>query len=203
MIHPDTELRFVSSQIGHGIFATKFIPKGTITYVEDPLEIQIPLNSLLLTHPVLGKLIKIYSTLENSGVYEISWDYAKHMNHCCHYNAITTGWGFEIAVCDIETGEEIRDDYGMFNVDYDMELICHFPDCRKRIRAADFNKYADQWEADARDALACASQVSQPLLEVMDAQTQFELERFLQTGEGYRSVMSLKFVESNPQEGEL
>lgn len=171
--------------------------------MEDPLEIQIPLNSPLLTHPVLGKLIKIYSTLENSGVYEISWDYAKHMNHCCHYNAITTGWGFEIAVCDIEAGEEIRDDYGMFNLDYDMELICDFPDCRKRIRAADFDKYADQWEADARDALACASQVSQPLLEVMDAQTQFELERFLQTGEGYRSVMSLKFVESNPQEGEL
>lgn len=198
MIHPHTELRFVSPQIGHGIFATKFIPKGTITYVEDPLEIHIPPDSPLWKNPMLGNLLKIYSTLKDDGTYELSWDYAKHMNHCCHYNTITTGWGFEIAVHDIEAGEQIRDDYGMFNVDYDMELICDFPDCRKRIRTADFDKYASQWEADARDALTLASQVPQPLLEVMDEQTRLELERYLQTGEGYKSVINLKFVETKP-----
>lgn len=38
MIHPDSELLFVSPQIGLGVFATRFIPKGTITWVFDPLD---------------------------------------------------------------------------------------------------------------------------------------------------------------------
>jgi len=193
MIHPHTELRFVSPDIGHGVFATKFIPKGTITYVDDPLEIHIPLDSPLLQHPVLGKILKIYSILENDGTYEVSWDYAKHVNHCCQANTITTGWGFDIAVQDIHPGEQIRDDYGMFNVDYEMELICEFAECRKRIRAADFDKYAGQWETKALGALSCARDVSQPLLEVMDEQIRIELEQYLKTGEGYRSVRELKF----------
>jgi hypothetical protein len=29
VIHPDTELRFVSDEIGYGVFATALIPRGT------------------------------------------------------------------------------------------------------------------------------------------------------------------------------
>ena len=35
MLHPHTELRFVNADIGHGIFATRFIPKGTAIWVQD------------------------------------------------------------------------------------------------------------------------------------------------------------------------
>lgn len=38
MIHPDTELRFVTPDIGNGVFATRFIPKGTLTWVRDRLD---------------------------------------------------------------------------------------------------------------------------------------------------------------------
>lgn len=38
MIHPDTKLNFVSKSIGYGVFATKFISKGTITWVLDELD---------------------------------------------------------------------------------------------------------------------------------------------------------------------
>ena len=41
MLHPDTELRVVSADIGFGVFATALIPKGTIVYIKDPLEIEI------------------------------------------------------------------------------------------------------------------------------------------------------------------
>lgn len=193
MLHPHTELRFVNPIVGHGVFATKFIPKGTITYVIDPLEIRIPVDSPLWDHPVLGKILKVYSILENDGAYELSWDHAKHMNHCCHSNTITTGWGFDIAVRDIQPGEQILGDYGMYNVDYDMELVCEFGDCRKRVRKDDFDSLAERWEAQIQDALPLAAQVEQPLIEVMDDETRHELERYLQTGEGYRSVRALKY----------
>ena len=38
MIHPHTELQFISEKIGYGVIATKFIPKGTITWVLDKLD---------------------------------------------------------------------------------------------------------------------------------------------------------------------
>ncbi len=199
MLHPNTELRLVSPEIGVGVFATRLLPKGTITYVDDPLEIHIHPSDPILKHPVLGKIIKIYAILENDGSYEMSWDHAKHMNHCCHSNTKTTGWGFDVAVRDIQPGEQIRCDYGMFNVDYDMELICEMADCRKKVNKDDFALYADGWEAIVKDALACVPQVPQLLLEVMDDPTRLELETYLQTGEGYRSVKDLKY--SLPEEG--
>ncbi|GAB4578264.1 MAG: hypothetical protein Fur0022_09980 [Anaerolineales bacterium] len=198
MIHPDVELRLVSPEVGHGLFATRLIPKGTITYVDDPLEIRISPKDPILKHPVLGKLIKTYSILENDGLYELSWDLAKHMNHCCHSNTVTTGWGFDIAVRDILPGEQVRCDYGMFNVDYEMELICENSDCRKQVKKKDFDQYADQWEAQVQDALALVHHVPQVLLDVMEAPIRLELERYLQTGEGYRSVRELQY--SLPEE---
>ena len=42
MIHPSLELRFIGPEVGYGVFATELIPKGTLTYVEDDLEIRIP-----------------------------------------------------------------------------------------------------------------------------------------------------------------
>jgi hypothetical protein len=38
MIHPDTELRFINNIIGYGVVAKNFIPKGTITWVQDDLD---------------------------------------------------------------------------------------------------------------------------------------------------------------------
>jgi len=49
MIHPHTEVRVVSPEIGLGVFATKFIPKGTIMYVIDEMELIYPDGHPLLT----------------------------------------------------------------------------------------------------------------------------------------------------------
>ena len=38
MIHPHTELRFINEQMGFGVFATQFIPKGTIIWALDELD---------------------------------------------------------------------------------------------------------------------------------------------------------------------
>ena len=38
MMHPDTELRFINDSIGYGVFATKLIPKGSITWILDDLD---------------------------------------------------------------------------------------------------------------------------------------------------------------------
>ncbi len=192
MIHPHTELRTVSPEIGVGVFATRMIPKGTIVYVEDPLEIVIPPDHKMFDHPVFSQVIDTYAVINARGDYEISWDYAKYVNHCCRYNTICTGFGIDIAVRDIQEGEQILEDYGMFNVNYPMELVCIFEDCRKVVRSTDFDRCSQQWEADALEALRHVKFVPQLLWDMMYAETRESLEKYLQTGEGYISINSLR-----------
>lgn len=191
MIHPDTYLHFVSPELGYGVFATHQIPKGTIVYIKDALEIEIPIDSSLLNRPEYEKVIRKYSYLE-AGKLIISWDIEKYVNHSCDSNTLSTGYGFEIAVRDIEAGEELRDDYGPFNVDYEFTCGCGAAACRGKIRRTDFSTYAPVWDSRITEALALYPQVEQPLEVYMDEETQKNLYHYIRTGEDYRSVEALK-----------
>ena len=39
MIHPQTDLRFVSEAVGHGLVANAFIPRGTVVWVRDDFDL--------------------------------------------------------------------------------------------------------------------------------------------------------------------
>ena len=173
MIHPHTELKTVNSKKGRGIFATSFIPKGSITYVKDPLEIEILANDNRLKDPAIKEQIETYSYIDENGIRIISWDIAKYVNHCCHCNTMSTGYGFEIAINDIESGEEITDEYGMFNFRHELFLSCEKEQCRGKVNGYDLEKHYEEWDEKVKDAIQ-------------------ELRIFLETGEGYRSVLELK-----------
>jgi hypothetical protein len=194
MIHPDTILVQVSPTIGVGVFATAAIPAGTMTYVEDPLELHFSRDDSRLQDPRYRDLILKFATVEVDGRYTMSWDIAKYMNHCCRYNTISTGYGFEIAVRDIAAGEQLTDDYGVFNLEEPMELSCHFPDCRGYVRQDDYDRMATHWDADILRALERFRAVPQPLYPYLEEGTRSELSRYLATGEGYRSVTTLRWA---------
>lgn len=191
MIHPDTELRFVNHIIGRGVFATRFIPKGTLTYVQDRLEILIPPGDPRLNDPAYKDLIETYSFIDGNGVRIISWDNAKYVNHCCRCNTMSTGYGFEIAIRDIEAEEEITDEYGMFNFSYKMELSCENTPCRKVISGSDILTYYEEWDRKVTAALQEYLNVDQPLAPWLDPAVQNDLIEYLKTGKNYRSVKKL------------
>ena len=68
----------------------------------------------------------------------LCWDLGKYVNHCCHSNTISTAYGCDLAFRDIQPGEELTSEYALFTFDREMELLCHYPDCRKRLNAAGF-----------------------------------------------------------------
>lgn len=193
MIHPDTELKHVDEKKGRGIFATNTIPKGTITYVKDPLEIEIKPGDPRLNKPDIKDLIETYSYIDENGTRILSWDNAKYVNHCCRCNTMSTGYGFEIAIKDIETGEEITDEYGMFNFEYTLELNCNKSDCRKKVSGCDLESKHEEWDSMIRPALALIPKVNQPLLNFLESETRNQLQKYLATGEGYRSVLCLRY----------
>ena len=61
MLHPHTRLQFINDNIGYGVFATGFIPAGTITYVKDALEIELTSESEIVASPAYSDYIKKYA----------------------------------------------------------------------------------------------------------------------------------------------
>lgn len=116
MIHPNTELRFISKEVGHGVVATEFIPKGTITWVHDKLD-RIFTQAEFEAMPQLQReVIETYLFRNNKGSYVLCWDIGRYVNHSFKSNCLSTAYGFEIAICDIHPGEQLTDDYGYLNI---------------------------------------------------------------------------------------
>ncbi len=193
MIHPDTEIRLVNPEVGYGVFATKKIPMGTIVYVKDDLEIMISQEDYYKYSDSLKKVIDRYSYIDPEGYRIISWDFAKYTNHCCDPNTISTGYGFEIAIKDIEPGEQITDEYGIFNLDKEIHLVCDKQNCRKVVCNEDFDKYYQEWDQKIIPALEKVPFVKQPLYEFIDEITKKELEEFFKDPSKYKSVYHLRF----------
>lgn len=194
LIHPDTRVLWINDDIGQGVVATTFIPRGTITYVQDELEILIPADSPLLQDPAYLPLIQKYACMDGEGNWELSWDHAKYVNHCCVPNTMDTAYGFEIAIRDIQPGEEITDEYGLFpDPQTDgMPLFCRVEECRKFLHTSDFDKYCDEWDKKVKGALRLYNSVSQPLERYLKPEIVEAVLHYANTGEGYKPIHLLK-----------
>jgi hypothetical protein len=188
MIHPDTKLHWINEDLGYGVFATAFIPLGTVVYVQDPLDIVIMPSSSLLQDPGCLPHIEKYAFIDEIGNRVISWDHAKYVNHCCHPNTLSTGYGFEIAVRDIQPGEEITDEYALFTDGVSFPLSCHVADCRGVFHSEDRWEFCRQWDAQIQVALCAFPHVPQPLRKHIPADILAAVTIFVDTGEGYRTV---------------
>jgi hypothetical protein len=191
MLHPHTRLQHISDAVGYGIFATRDIPAGTIVYIRDSLEIAVSPAQFAAHSPEMRAVIDKYSYIDERGDRIVSWDLAKYVNHCCQCNTISTGYGFEMALRDIATGEQLTDEYGIFNLDIKMELVCDRPGCRKRIGPGDFDRYYPEWDAKIRPVLPRLFGVDQPLGSLLTEETKNELEAFQNAGT-YKSVYALR-----------
>jgi hypothetical protein len=194
MIHPNTKLQFINDEIGYGVFATAFIPKGTITYVKDALEPEITPEQFLSHTPAMQKIIEKYSYIDQHGVRIVSWDFGRFVNHCCNCNTISTGYGFEIALRDIKPGEEITDEYGLFNMEDSFELDCKYPGCRMRVNKFDVDLHYQKWDAQILEVLGLAFELEQPLWNFMDRDTKSAIQLFHDNPDSYVSVRTLKYT---------
>ena len=194
MIHPNTELKFINEQVGYGVFATSDIKEGTIVYVKDSLELTISPTDYLIHTEEMKEVIEKYSYIDEKGNRIISWDFAKYVNHCCNCNTISTGYGFELAIRDIKAGEQITDEYGIFNLERPMNLICGELTCRKTIHPNDFDDYYEEWDRKIKKSIVKLFDIEQPLMPFIDENTRAELDELYLNPAKYKSVYALKFV---------
>jgi hypothetical protein len=167
LIHPDSELRFVSPAIGYGLFATQPIPRGTITWVVDPLDQIVTSERLAAMPDLLRGQVNRYSYINGGGDRILCWDHGRFVNHSCAAACLSPGFDFEIAVRDIAAGEEITDDYGTLNLEEPFSCLCGAPDCRGEIRPDDPVRCGTAWDALLKEAFPAIAKVRQPLWDLV------------------------------------
>ena len=145
MIHPHTELRFISNEMGHGVFATKLIPAGTITWVLDKLDRVFTSTEFQALDPVYQNILDYYTFRNNKGQYVLCWDNGRYVNHSFNSNCLTTAYDFEIAIRDIKPGEQLTDDYGYLNITLPFRGIDEGTK-RKTVYPDDLVKYYKVWD---------------------------------------------------------
>lgn len=190
MMHPDTELQFISEEIGYGVVATRFIPMGTITWVQDALDQVYTPREVEAMAPRLKEMVDKYTFRNKEGNYVMCWDLAKYVNHSFNSNCLSTAYDFEIAVRDIQPGEQLTDDYGYLNItepfeakDEGLERSTVYPD--------DLLRYHEEWDAKIEAAFKNFYQLDQPLMELVSRKHQQLLKDRLSRGEPLDSILNL------------
>jgi uncharacterized protein len=172
MIHPDTELRFINDKIGHGVVATKFIPKGTITWVLDKLDRIFTPDQIRQMDKMYQEVMDKYTYRNPEGNYVFCWDNARFINHSANANCITTAYEFEIAIRDIQPGEELTDDYGYLNLDEPFEVVPEPGSSRNIVYPDDLLRYYPVWDEKLLNAFPNLLKVNQPLFHILGEQVQ-------------------------------
>ncbi len=196
MIHPFTELKFISEQKGYGVVAKQFIPKGTITWVQDSLDMVFDEKKLAELGPNYAPIIDTYSFRDNQGNFVLCWDLAKYVNHSFNSNCLSTPYNFELAIRDIHPGEELTDDYGYLNITEPFEAM---PEggTRTVVYPDDLLRYHKIWDDKIAEAMLFLNSVNQPLLYFIDQETQAKLQAILAGKETMESILTCYY---NPQQ---
>jgi len=171
MIHPQTELRFIRKEIGYGVVATRFIPKGTITWVMDALDRKFNQQDIESLGPEYWEIIDKYTFRDADGDYILCWDHARFVNHSFHPNCFTTAYDFELAVKDIYPGQELTNAYGTLNVLTPFYPLVEKEARRKVVLPDDLLYNHKEWDRQLLSSFKHIHKVDQPLLSYLSKKT--------------------------------
>lgn len=171
MMHPDTEVRYISAEKGYGVFATRAIPAGTITWILDPLDRIFTQQQIESLQEPWRRLLEKYTFRDRHGDHVLCWDHGRFVNHSSRANCLTTAYDFELAVRDIAADEEVTDDYGYLNLSEPFEALPEPGTKRRQVYPDDLKRYYRIWDAKLESAFPRLEQVDQPLLSLLPEAT--------------------------------
>lgn len=190
MIHPDTEVRFINNKIGYGIVATKLIPEGSITWVQDELDQIYTPEQVDKMLPHTQEMIDKFTFRNNKGNFVMCWDTAKYVNHSFKSNCLSTAYDFEIAIRDIQPGEELTDDYGYLNVTEAFKAEDEGT-TRTTVYPDDLLNFHEEWDKKIANSFKKLNQVEQPLESLLSKETKTTVKEVLKGKKKLASILKL------------
>ena len=189
MIHPKTELRFISKEVGYGVFATDFIPAGTITWVMDKLDREFRPEEFFAMDILYQNIIDTYTFRNNIGNYVLCWDHGRFVNHSFNANCLTTAYDFEIAIRDILPGEQLTDDYGYLNIKDPFTAVDEGTE-RKIVYPDDLVRYYKVWDAQILKVFGKINAYEQPLRVLIKDELWDEVQKIIAGKQQIDSILN-------------
>lgn len=196
MMHPDTDLRYINAQVGHGVVATKDIPKGTITWVQDKLDREFTSPQVQSLGETYHEILDKYCFRNQHGQWILCWDHARFVNHSFKSNCLTTAYNFEVAIRDIRAGEELTDDYGYLNISDPFEALDEGVD-RKIVYPDDLTRYHEVWDAMLQKTWSHIPNVNQPLKRMISKDLWKRIEHIAGGREEMSSILNCYYDEES------
>lgn len=178
MIHPSTYLAHISEQKGFGVIAKEDIPKGTITWVHDKMDMVFNPLKIRELGIEYSDIIETYTFRDNRGNHVLCWDHGKYVNHSYNSNCLTTPYNFEIAIRDIKAGEELTDDYGYLNITKPFKGV-EEDGSRDMVYPDDLLRLHEEWDSKLADSFYLINEVDQPLLKFLPEFTTNKISKIL------------------------
>jgi len=157
---------------GNGIFSEEFIPKGFIIFYLSSNENYISKNEAQSFSAEKRDQLSKYGVEDEAGNWTMSDGDA---NHSCDANVLSLfidGIYCDIAVKDIQAGDEIALDYGLLysSFSWSMECKCHSHICRKIVGSGLSVDPKTQmlWQSRISDAVSRIHYVKQNLFSVQE-----------------------------------
>ncbi|HLT54058.1 MAG TPA: SET domain-containing protein [Flavobacteriaceae bacterium] len=189
MIHPHTEIAFINKEVGYGVVATKRIPAGTITWVLDKLDREFTPKQLDTMEPVYQDILNTYTYRNNKGNFVLCWDHGRYVNHSFNSNCLSTAYDFEVAIRDIEVGEQLTDDYGYLNITTPFRGIDEGTK-RKVVYPDDLLKYHKVWDQKISKVFPKIPKLAQDLKHLIPQETWKEIEAIAKKEKPMESIVA-------------
>lgn len=199
MIHPHTELRFINKDVGYGVVATELIPKGTITWVLDKLDREFTPLDFQTMDPLYQDILDTYTFRNNKGNLILCWDHGRYVNHSFNSNCLTTAYDFEVAIRDIQPGEQLTDDYGYLNIMKPFRGINEGTK-RKVVYPDDLVKYYQVWDQKLEKVFPLIPGLTQPMKSLFSDEMWTKIEAVSSGSIQMESILTNYFPGDNLKE---
>ena len=187
MIHPKTELKFISNEVGYGVIATELIPAGTITWVLDELDRAFSPREVQAMHPIYQEIMDTYTFRNNKGNFILCWDNERFINHSFNANCLSTAYNLEVAIRDIHPGQQLTDDYGYLNISTPFRATDEGTK-RKIVYPDDLLRYYKIWDKKLLKVFKNIPKVDQPLKPLM---TETLWDEIVEIASGHKEMESI------------
>ena len=163
MIHPDTSVVEVDAIKGLGVRATTSIPRGTVLWVRDAVDVVLSPEQVDALDGALAEHVDRLGYQDHLGRTIVCWDGGKYVNHSCAPTMRGVGPDAMIAVVDVAAGDEITCDYAECNLDEPFRCACGAAECRGLVGASVASEEWSRWQTDVEAAVRLGAHVAQPL----------------------------------------
>lgn len=172
MMHPHTQRVAIDAVVGEGVVATRRIPCGSLVWVMDALDQAIPESEIAQLPACWAPLVDRWTFSDGRRHRVLLWDHGRYVNHSCAPNCGGTEFGFEIALRDIEAGEQLSNDYAtlFMGPSEAFHCQCGAPDCRGAIDHRQVPEAVAAVRRALTHALDFIESAPQPLWPLLDPQ---------------------------------